>query len=148
MHPTGEEQLRAVCRRLELVAADPGLAPESVEALDDAVRQLRRLEGAWPARLPFLLADNEATAALLRDLGADLPAGLSAVERFGEGEERAHEMNKAVRECLAQAVRGLPSTTDGDAARTRIALHLRRRIAADPALNRRPRPYHDRITST
>ena len=59
MHPTPEEQLRAIERRLaEVVEAEPSLSASSRQALDDARRLLRRLEGSLAKRLPFLQADN------------------------------------------------------------------------------------------
>src|SRR5215213_9260083 len=108
MHPTGEEQLTAIRRRLELVAADPGLAPESVETLTDVVRQLERLQGSWPARLPFLRADNRALAELLAELGVAIGPAMAA-DTPRAGEEQAHELNKALREQLAEIVRSLPA---------------------------------------
>ena len=135
MHPTVEEQLRAVWWQLETVTQDPTLSADSRDLLTEAGRLLRRLEGSASARVPFLLADNQATAALLQQLGVPL-----ADERSSASD--AHERNKALREVLATAIRTLPATTEGEAAMTRIAAHLRRRIFADPSLHRQPKPYN------
>ncbi|MEZ5232471.1 MAG: hypothetical protein R2749_07155 [Acidimicrobiales bacterium] len=58
MHPTVDEQLRGIGRLLEHAATGGGLAPASADALDEARRRLRRLEGSWAQVLPFLTADN------------------------------------------------------------------------------------------
>lgn len=149
MHPTVDEQLRAVRRLLDAVAGDPGLAGPSAQALADASRQLRRLEGSWAARLPFLTDDNRATVELLGEVaplvadrpgwGEELAAAVAAAEVPTVAEPVAHDRNLALRRLLARAVHELPDSEAGDAARARIAAHLRRRLDADPALHRSPR---------
>ena len=142
MHPTGPEQLRGVRRQLADLAAEDGAAPELRAALADAGRILERLEASWPARLPFLLADNAATEALLAELGAEAPAaGVAAGGGRRRAEEAAHERNKALRASLAAVVAALPPPPEADDVRRRVATHLRTRLAADPALHRRPQPY-------
>jgi hypothetical protein len=145
MHPTGPEQLRSVRRQLAAVADTDDLAPEHRAALVDAGRILERLEASWPARLPFLLADNAATEALLASVGAPVPA-TGGMERadgadVGGPEEAAHARNKVLRASLAAFVVALPSPPEADDVRRRVAAHLQARLAADPALHRRPRPY-------
>lgn len=148
MHPTGPEQLQAVQRQLAELAADDGLRPEQRAVLVDAARVLDRLAAAWPARLAFLLADNEATARLLAELGAAVPPDPPplAPPPFDRGhgagpEEAAHARNKALRAALAELVAGLPPPPEADDVRRRVARHLRMRLAADPSLQRRPQPY-------
>lgn len=153
MHPTPEEQLRAVERRLAEVAAEPSLPPPARDALDDARRLIRRLERSLATRLPFLLTDNELTtrlldelAPLLPDLSAEIDAEIdTGVAGAGAGfdhavvdETTAHERNKQLQALLGRAVHLLPDGPDGDAGRARIAEHLRSRLAANPALHRTP----------
>ena len=113
MHPTPEEQLRAIERRLaEVVEAEPSLSASSRQALDDARRLLRRLEGSLAKRLPFLQADNELAARLLADLAPllpDLSAEIESVTATGDGanhrpvdEPAAHERNKHLQGLLGQ----------------------------------------------
>lgn len=133
MHPTVAEQIQGVLRWLDAVATDPGLSPASTERLADATRVLRRLETSGPARMPFLLADNAATEALLAELGvAVTPAPAPG------SEDESHARNVALRALLTTAIGELPST-DAET-RRRIAAHLRDRVAVDPSLNRNPRP--------
>lgn len=161
MHPTVGEQLIGVVRRLEDVIEDPGLSLESRKSLTDAMRQLRRLEASSPRRLPFLRADNAATTVLLREIVPHLPAALAdAIETSNstwsdsddeddeDDEDDTHRVNKSLRELLTRAVRALPATVEGDAARRRIGTHLRRRVAADPALNRDPKPLGEHMTAS
>lgn len=157
MHPTPDEQLRAVQRRLEQVRAEEALTPASREALDDAERLLRRLERTWSRRLPFLVVDNRLAIDLLRSLAPLLPElsaeiDAAAVEGSGEpaesgagppvDEPTAHELNKRLQGLLGRAVHLLPDDAAGDAGRARIADHLRSRLAANPALNRTPTDRH------
>ncbi len=153
MHPTPEEQLRAVGRRLDEVAAEPSLPPPARDALDDARRLIRRLERSLATRLPFLLADNELATRLLNELApllTDLSAEIdNAVDPRAAGpgtgldlppvdEQTVHERNKQLQALLGRAVHLLPDGPDGDAGRARIADHLRSRLAANPALHRTP----------
>ncbi len=141
MHPTVEEQLRALRGVVEHVAGEAGLSTAGVQMLSNVTLQLRRLEHSYGARLEFLLQDNLASAALLEQLEGTW-AELSQTV-MGEGgastapsEDQAHQTNKALRGLLARAVRELADDDGGDAARARIAAHLRRRVALDPSLNR------------
>jgi hypothetical protein len=161
MHPTPEEQLRAIERRLaEVAEAEPSLSASSRHALDDTGRLIRRLEGSLAKRLPFLQTDNELAARLLADLAPllpDLTAEIDAALGVGSGaartdddadqapidEPRAHEHNKRLQGLLGRAVHLLPDNPEGDAGRAHIAAHLRSRLAADPVLNRTPIPRPD-----
>ncbi len=153
MHPTPDEQLQAVLRRLDEVNAEPSLPPPAREALDDARRLLRRLERSWAQRLPFLLLDNHLAVELLRSLAPllpDLSAEIDAATaehssvtaptspRSTVDEATAHDLNKRLQGLLGRAVHLLPDGAEGDAGRARIADHLRSRLAADPTLNRTP----------
>lgn len=143
MHPTPDEQLRAVLRLVDGASADPGLAEETKAALVDAGRLIRRLERSWSARLPFLTVDNELAAELLADLAPLLPSLQNEIEAaVGAPEPRdeptAHAANKRFQDLLGRAVHLLPDDPSGDDGRARIVAHLRSRLAADPALNRTP----------
>jgi hypothetical protein len=101
--------------------------------------------------LPFLVADNRATASLLQSLSRVLPAELSAeIDRATSSVPSypdpsvfdvavADERNGELRALLAKAVATLPVTEDGEAARREIAAHLRRRLDSDPASGRTKR---------
>jgi hypothetical protein len=141
MHPTVEEQLRAIRRLVDDVAAHGSLDADGVRRLALVSSQLRRLEANCAARLPFLLADNADAAATLASLGGVLPEVAGAAARISAGdaepgEAEAHDRNTALRGLLARAVHELSDDDASAAARTRIAAHLRRRLAADPTLNR------------
>jgi hypothetical protein len=144
MHPTPEEHLAAVRRLIAHAMAAAPEATEAVAALTDADRILRRLHGSLSARLPFLVEDcrlaRELLVSLESELPADLVADLGQVPAEGEltSEPLAHEADKTLRGLLARAVRALPDGPDGDQGRSRIADHLRQRLAADPALQRTP----------
>ena len=152
MHPTPEELLQAIVRNLDQVAAEPSLASESREALDDARRLVRRLERSWAQRLPFLLLDNQLAAELLHSLIPLVPdladeietavADHTSLAGHRLDEPAVHDMNKRLQGLVGQAVHILPDDADGDAGRSRIAAHLRSRLAADPALNRSPSGRH------
>ena len=158
MHPTPDELLRAIQRRLGQVKAEAALTPVARDALDDAERLLRRLERTWSHRLPFLVVDNRLAVDLLRSLAPHLPelsaeidAAAAKVEGAGSGEPTmsgadeppvdeptVHDLNKQLQGLLGRAVHLLPDDADGDTGRARIADHLRARLAANPALNRTP----------
>jgi hypothetical protein len=148
MHPTPDEQLQAVLRRLDEVDAEPSLLPPPArQALDDARRLLRRLERSWAQRLPFLVADNRLAVDLLGDLAPllpDLSAEIDAAATEHSSldsvthEPTAHDLNTRLQALLGRAVHLLPDSDDGDVGRARIADHLRSRLAADPTLNRTP----------
>ena len=145
MHPTTEEQLAAVRRLLDDVAADAGLSERSRATLQEAASRLRRVERGAAARLPFLVADNEACRSLLAELDDLTPdiaaAAVLAVEAgvargADHHEPSAHQLNKELRGLLARAVRELPDGDGGAAWRRRLAGHLRTRTATDPSINR------------
>jgi hypothetical protein len=151
VRPRVDEQLEGVRRLLEVVATEEGLSAASAAALVGASRALRRLELSWSGLLPFLLADNQATAEVLDDVADVLPADLSAEVRTAVANTPtcpdpgvfdvavADDCNVALRGLLARAVTALPSTEEGDAARHRVAAHLRRRLDADPTSGRSAR---------
>ncbi len=154
MYPTVEQQLRAIRRLIDEVAAEAGtggISPDSAGALAAASRQMERLESSVAARLGFLVADTEITATLLGELAPLLPQALATsigteLERARTrpppmAESVAAEANRAVRALLSQVVCQLPETTVGDAGRARVRAHLQRRLDANPALNRIPRPF-------
>lgn len=113
MHPTIEEQLRAIRRLVE---------DGNDDALANASRQLRRLEGNVGRREAFLRADNDATAALLAALGVSTGAVTAA---------DAHDRNTGLRALLADLARNGPPDVVAP-----IAAHLRQRVRTDPTLNR------------
>ncbi len=114
MHPTVKEQLRAIRRLVE---------DGSPDALVNAARQLRRLEGNVTRRGPFLGGDSTNTADLLESLGVDPMPAFEV--------DDPHERNKALRALLADVARTGPPEVVAP-----IAAHLRRRITTDPTLNR------------
>lgn len=166
MRPSIDEQLRGIQRVIDTVAAEEDLSTAASEALVGASRALRQLEGTWSAVLPFLVADNRATATLLQSVSRVLPAELSAeidratarVPSFADPSvvdvavldvaaldvaaldvAVAEELNGELRTLLAKAVTALPATEAGEAARREIAAHLRRRLDSDPASGRTKR---------
>ncbi len=149
MEPTVAAQLRAIRRLVDEAGADAGLGEAAAQALTLASSQLRRLEGAQAERLPFLVEDNRAAAALLAEL-AELVADLAPPEpspadpEAATSEAAAASRNDALRELLARAVHELPADAAGDAARARVAELLRARLARNPALNRPPRSGAER----
>ena len=50
MHPTVDEQLRGIDRLLRAVASDPGLSPDSTEALADASTDAATADGVAALR--------------------------------------------------------------------------------------------------
>lgn len=147
MHPTTDEQLAGARRLIDLVRTTETLSPASQGRLDDAARILRRVEATWSALLPFLSADNEATAELLGELTDRLPEELAATaehelaaalaEADGDAHlvfDVVHARNQRLRALLDAAIPHLDQ-----AGRRRVADHLRRRIDLDPTLTRAPR---------
>ncbi len=148
MHPTPEEQLRAIGRLVDGAAAVAEDVAASQAMLSEAGRLVRRLERSWSARLPFLIRDNELAAALLVEMSpsldslrAEIDAIVGSLPRTDE--PTAHSTNKALQDLLARAVHDLPDDPTGDRARDQIVAHLRSRLAADPSINRSPAD-HDR----
>ncbi len=152
MQPTVAAQLRAIQRLVQEARADPVLGVAAAQALTLAAAQLRRLEGAEATRLPFLVEDNVAMAALLADLAVLVPdlappdPPLLSPEAV-TSEAAAARRNVELRQLLAQAVYLLPDDDAGDAGRTRVAQLLRARLGRNPALNRIPRPGADQRES-
>jgi hypothetical protein len=135
MRPTINEQLDGAQRLLRIVEEDEGLSPASREVLGNAARLLKRVHGSWASVLPFLVEDNAELAALLDGLAALVP-GLSRDVDAPPGRDfdvvAAAERNAALRALLARAIRELPRSPNGLAARRRIADYLRTRVEIDP----------------
>ena len=139
MRPTVDEQLAGARRLVERVAAEAALSGASAARLTDAARLLRRVEASWASVLPFLAADNAATAELLAELSGQLPEELTApiaAELAARTPEpgrceldvaAASARNRRLRALLADAVPLL-----GPDGRRRVARHLRRRLELDP----------------
>ena len=151
MHPTVEEQLTAIRRLVDEVAADPTVGEVSARTLADVSRQLRRLTHSLGGRLEFLRRDNVDAATMVASLADRLGPWAAEVESLeyqgtaAVSEHQAHEVNKALRELLARAARELPDDDAGRAGRAALSAYLRERVAADPALNRNPtRPNRER----
>lgn len=149
MEPTVAAQLRAIRRLVDEAAADAGLGDGAAQALTMASSQLRRLEGAEAARLPFLVEDNRATAALLAELAVLAPelappAPPSPDPEAVVSEAVAARRNVELRALLARAVHVLPDDAPGDAARARVVELLRARLTRNPSLNRPLRPGAER----
>ena len=134
MYPTPDDFLASIGRLVEQGAGG---------SHDDAARLVRRLQRSWPLRHRFLVEDNQ--------LGLDLIIGLSelapaladeiatvTMPAVWIDERSAHDINNRIQDLIARAVHELPDSDEGDAARARIARHLRLRIRANPALNREP----------
>jgi hypothetical protein len=124
MRPTINEQLDGAQRLLRIVEEDEGLSPASREVLGNAARLLKRVHGSWASVLPFLVEDNAELAALSRDVDAPPGRDFDVVA--------AAERNAALRALLARAIRELPRSPNGLAARRRIADYLRTRVEIDP----------------
>ena len=140
MRPTVAEQLGGVLRWLDAVAADPGLSAASVERLADATRVLRRLETSAPARMPFLFADNDATEALLGDLGVTAaPAGTARSEDEAQARNLALRAAAGGSHCGHRCAAGLARRRRSPAAHRRAP----RGAASKPtrSLNRNPVPH-------
>ncbi len=144
MQPAVEEDLRAVRTSLERLAADETLPAAAMDTLAEAGRSLRRLERAWGRVLPYLLAENASTAALLDDLAALLPKDLdeeiASLDRPPApvhdlamlDPSRADERNASLRDLLARAIRALPADATGASARIRVREHLRSALELRP----------------
>ena len=146
MHPTVDEQLAGARRLIDLVAADPGLPPASAELLRNADRLLRRVGTSWASTLPFLTEDNATLTELLTRLAPLLPAADSTAtdpaDTTAPWTDPAARpdldvavvaaRNTELRALLARAVRELPRTPAGAAARAEIGDYLARRVESDP----------------
>src|SRR4051794_38492762 len=134
MRPTIDEQLDGAQRLLRIVEGDEGLSAASREVLGNAVRLLHRVRGSWASVPSFLLDDNAELAALLSRLH-DVVPGLTQVAPDLDPDldvAAAAEHNTAQRELLARAIRELPRTAEGQAARERIGDYLRTRVQIEP----------------
>jgi hypothetical protein len=143
MYPTPEEQLAAAWRQITEAAADPALASDTVERLDNAARLLRRLERSLSRRLPFLLEASARARLLLNELRSDLPALAADIDVLSSRASArsgpaAHATNLAWQRLLARAVSELPVDDAGERGISLIAAHLRTRSASDPSLHRHP----------
>ncbi len=146
MRPTVEEQLRGVSRLVDELGADPDLSPDSATLARDAGKQLKRLIGAVASRPFFLQWDNAAMTALLRELASMFPAELQwPITEASDGRQPVTDddaQNEALRVLVTAAIEVLPDDELGDRARRSIAVHLRERAAANPALHKHPkRPW-------
>ena len=146
MRPTIEEQLRGVSRLVDELAADPELSSESATLARDAGTQLKRLTSSAASRPHFLRWDNAAMTALLRELASMFPAELQwPITESSDGRQPVTDddaQNEALRVLVTAAIEVLPDDEVGDRARRSIAVHLRERAAANPALHKHPkRPW-------
>lgn len=136
MQPAVETDLRAMRESLERLVAEEDLPGSAVAALGEVGRSLRRLERSWARVLPYLVAENAATAALLEELAPLVPASLrddiAAVGPVPEpvADPRvldaldANELNGALRGLLAGVIASLPGDQAGSEARGRARRHL------------------------
>lgn len=140
MQPTVDQLLDAAHRLLAEAVAEEGVPPALTARVAKAARLLRQAGRAWPDVVPFLIADNAATATLLADFAGELPGELADRVRGEAGVEAGAdaaggralaERNRRLRALLAEAVPHL-----GADARRRVAGQLRRRLDEDPALRR------------
>ncbi|HEY2207064.1 MAG TPA: hypothetical protein VGH99_21605 [Pseudonocardia sp.] len=142
MRPTIPEQLDGAMRLLDLVEGDDGLSAGSAELLRNAGRLLKRVRASWEPMLPFLVEDNRAMdellagiAPLLPGLAADLdgsPPDPAPPDPLPPDPAAVSRRNVELRALLARAIRELPRTPAGLAARTRIGSYLLGRIEIDP----------------
>jgi hypothetical protein len=157
MRPTIPEQLDGAMRLLDLVEGDDGLSAGSAELLRNAGRLLKRVRASWEPMLPFLVEDNRAMdellagiAPLLPGLAADLdgsppdpappdpappdpaPPDPAPPDPAPPDPAAVSRRNVELRALLARAIRELPRTPAGLAARTRIGSYLLGRIEIDP----------------
>jgi hypothetical protein len=145
MQPTVEADLQAVRLGLERLAADDDMPATAVEGLAEAGRSLRRLERSWARVLPYLVAENTSTAALLDELAPLLPEDLrQEIATLGPPPEpvpdlsafdamKANELNGVLRALVARAINALPPSGDSAAAaRARVTGHLRSTLELRP----------------
>ena len=135
MRPTVTEQLDGVCDILDEQIGPALSAPHHRETLRNLVANLRMLSRSWPRLLPFLLWDNDETAALLARAGNTADAALGAridallAARPDGGDPLAVESrNEALRELLAAVINVGPDV----ALRADIQAHLRERSRRYP----------------
>lgn len=136
MQPAVETDLRAMREALERLAVDEDLPGTAVAALGEVGRSLRRLERSWARVLPYLVAENAATAALLTELAPLVPAPLrDDIASVGAVPEpvadpraldalHANELNGVLRGLLAGVIVSLPDDQAGFEARERARQHL------------------------
>jgi hypothetical protein len=130
MRPTIDEQLDGAQRLLGIVEGDEGLSAASREVLGNAVRLLRRVRGSWASVPSFLADDNAELAALLTGLGVDAAVDDDPGDDLDVA--AVAERNAALRQLLARAIRELPRTPEGLAARERTGDYLRKRVQIEP----------------
>ena len=144
MQPAVEADLRAMRESLERLAVDEDLPSTAVAALGEVGRSLRRLERRWARVLPYLVAENAATAALLKELAPLVPAPMQAeIASVGPVPEpvadpralealHANELNGVLRSVLARVIVGLPDDQAGSDARGRARQHLQDSLELRP----------------
>lgn len=140
MRPTVEEQLDGVGRLLDGIDGDDGLSAASRELLRNAARLVKHVRGAWASTLPFLVEDNARLTGLLTELVGVVPAMSAEIDAAAGADPDRPEVdvaaasarNAELRGVLARAIRELPRTDDGLAARTKIGSYLRWRVEAAP----------------
>ena len=134
MRPSVSEQLEGMCRILENAVAPELNNGYTQETLRSLIANVRMLGRAWHQLLPFLVWDNLATEALLRDarahvdadLGARLDAALAAPPVEASDGLAAETRNDALRELLCACLAGPPELN------ARIAAHLAERSRRYP----------------
>lgn len=121
MDPTIEAELAAVRRSLGEIAAGDEVSAEVGAQLSELARSLQVLERSWAKRLPYLVADNAALAALLGELAdpdctpldTDIGAATYASDPVYDP-AAADKANSALR---AQLARVIVESAEGDEAR-------------------------------
>ena len=136
MQPAVEADIRAMRESLERLIAEEQLPASGVAVLGEVRRSLRRLERTWARVLPYLLAENAATAALLAEVAPLVPADLQAeITTAGRALDPvpdtaqldavlANERNGVLRGLLARVIETLPADESGARARARARKHL------------------------
>jgi hypothetical protein len=144
VQPTVEADLRAMRLSLERLVAAEDLPATAVQGLAEIGRSLRRLERSWAQVLPYLVAENASTAALLADLTPSLPGDLAGeIASLGPppapvsdpsafDATKAQERNGVLRALLARAITALPADEGGAEARARVRQHLKSTLALRP----------------
>jgi hypothetical protein len=136
MEPAVDADLRAMRESLERLAEEEELPAAAEAVLREVRRSLQRLERTWARVLPYLVAENTATAALLSDLARLAPPQLrdelSAIDAPSRPVPdaahldalRANQLNGVLRGLLARLIAGLPANDAGAEARARAHRHL------------------------
>lgn len=144
MQPAVDADLRAIRESLERLAVEHRLSSAAVATLNEVERSLRRLERTWARVLPYLVAENAATAALLKELAPLVPAPLrddiASSERVPApvadpralDAVHANELNGELRGLLARVIAALPGDQAGSDARERTREHLQDMLRLRP----------------